>query len=84
MEASFLTRHPHIKDAINFLVFIILVFVGTVIVNSYIFRSFAVSGHSMDYTLADKDRLIVNRLPITAAQFANKTYMPNRGEIIVF
>lgn len=84
MEASFLTRHPRIKDAISLVVFIALVFVGTVIVNTYIFRSFAVSGHSMDYTLADRDRLIVNRLPITKAQLTNKTYMPNRGEIIVF
>jgi signal peptidase I len=84
MEASFLTRHPRVKDAINFLVFIILVFVGTILVNTYVFRSFAVSGHSMDYTLADQDRLIVNRIPITQAQLANKSYMPNRGEIIVF
>lgn len=84
MEASFLTRHPRVKDAINFIVFIILVFVGTILVNTYVFRSFAVSGHSMDYTLADQDRLIVNRIPITQAQLANKSYMPNRGEIIVF
>ena len=38
----------------------------------------------MDHTLADGDRLIVNRLPITAAQLSNKQYMPERGEIIVF
>lgn len=38
----------------------------------------------MDYTLADGERLIVNRLPITAAQFANKEYVPERGQIIVF
>lgn len=84
MEASFLTRHPRAKDAISLLIFISLVFIGTIIINTYIFRSFAVSGHSMDHTLADKDRLIVNRIPITQAQLANKTYMPKRGEIIVF
>ncbi len=84
MEAGFLTRHPHIKDILNFLIFIIIVFIGTVLINTFIFRSFSVSGHSMDYTLHDGERLIVNRLPITAAQLKNKSYTPNRGDIIVF
>ncbi len=38
----------------------------------------------MDNTLADGQRLIVNRLPLTAAQLANKEYYPERGQIIVF
>ena len=84
MEADFLTRHPRIRDALGFLFFALLVLIGTILINTFIFRSFAVSGHSMDYTLADGDRLIVNRLPLTGAQFANKTYTPDRGEIIVF
>lgn len=84
MEANFFTRHPQIKDIVNFFVFIVIVFLGTVLINTFIFRSFSVSGHSMDYTLHDGERLIVNRLPITASQFENKTYMPERGQIIVF
>ncbi len=84
MEASFLTRHPHIKDAINFLMFIIIVFIGTVLINTFVFRSFSVSGHSMDNTLSDGDRLIVNRLPLTVDQIKNKSYTPERGQIIVF
>lgn len=84
MEANFLTRHPQIKDILNFLVFLIVVFLGTVLINTFVFRSFSVSGHSMDYTLHDGERLIVNRLPLTAAQLENKTYTPDRGQIIVF
>lgn len=84
MEASFFDRHPRIKDAANFLVFITIVFIGTVLINSFVFRSFSVSGHSMDNTLHDGDRLIVNRLPLTAAQIKNKAYVPERGQIIVF
>ena len=84
MEANFLTRHPQLKDILNFFVFIVVVFLGTVLINTFVFRSFSVSGHSMDYTLHDGDRLIVNRLPLTAAQLENKTYMPDRGQIIVF
>lgn len=84
MEANFLTRHPQIKDILNFFVFIIVVFLGTVLINTFIFRSFSVSGHSMDYTLHDGERLIVNRLPLTGAQLTNNTYVPDRGQIIVF
>lgn len=84
MEASFLTRHPRIRDAMSFFGFILIVLVGTLLINTFVFRSFVVSGHSMDNTLHDADRLIVNRVPITIAQVQNKQYIPNRGEIIVF
>lgn len=84
MEADFFTRHPHIKDGLNLFVFIILVLIGTLIINTFIFRSFSVSGHSMDYTLSDGDRLIISRIPVSTAQLQNKTYLPERGQIIVF
>lgn len=84
MQPSYLTRHPHIKDALQFLGFIVIVFVGTILINTFVFRSFSVSGHSMDATLADGQRLIVNRIPSTIAQIQNKSYVPERGEIIVF
>jgi signal peptidase I len=38
----------------------------------------------METTLYTGDRLIVNRVPVTIAQLENKTYTPNRGQIIVF
>lgn len=84
MEASYLTRHPRIKDLLNFTGFVLLVLVGTLLINTYIFRSFSVSGHSMDNTLSDGDRLIVDRLAVTAALLKNKPYTPKRGQIIVF
>ena len=79
MEASYLERHPRLKDGLSFMMFIAIVFAGTILINTFIFRSFSVSGHSMDNTLSDGDRLIVNRLPITAAQIKNAPYMPDRG-----
>jgi len=84
MQSSYFDRHPRLKDAFNFILFIFLVFIGTLIINTFVFRSFSVLGHSMDPTLADGQRLIVNRLPITIAQLSNKEYFPERGEIIVF
>lgn len=38
----------------------------------------------METTLYTNDRLIVNRLPVTWSQLQNKTYVPERGQVIVF
>lgn len=84
MEANFFQRHPFIKDALNISVFIFAVLVGTLLINTFVFRSFSVVGPSMESTLYTNDRLIVNRLPVTWAQLQNKTYVPNRGQVIVF
>lgn len=84
MEASFLERHPFLKDAINITIFVLCVFIGTLLINTFVFRSFSVVGPSMERTLYTNDRLIVNRLPVTWSQLQNKPYIPERGQIIVF
>lgn len=38
----------------------------------------------MEKTMYTGDRLIVNRLPVTWAQLQNKSYVPERGQVIVF
>jgi signal peptidase I len=84
MEATFLQRHPLFKDSLNILIFIACVLVGTLLINTYVFRSFNVLGPSMEKTLFTGDRLIVDRLPVTWAQLQNKPYVPERGQVIVF
>jgi signal peptidase I len=84
MEASFLQRHPLLKDGLSILIFIACVLVGTLLINTYVFRSFNVLGPSMEPTLYTDDRLIVNRLPVTLSQLQNKPYVPERGQVIVF
>jgi len=84
MEASFFTRHPFAKDILGIIVFIICVVIGTVVINTFVFRSFNVVGPSMETTLYTGDRLIVNRLPVTWSQLQNKSYLPKRGQVIVF
>ncbi len=84
MEASFFTRHPIVKDALNIAIFVVCVVIGTILVNTFVFRSFNVVGPSMEPTLHTSDRLIVNRLPVTWAQLQNKAYVPSRGQVIVF
>lgn len=84
MEASFFTRHPFLKDALGLAVFIAAVFIGTTLINAFVFRSYHVVGPSMESTLYTGDRLIVDRLPVTWAHLLGKTYTPERGQIIVF
>lgn len=84
MEASFFDRHPGARDAFGFFMFAILVIIGTLFINAFIFRSFSVVGPSMESTMYTGDRLIVNRLPVTWSQIQNKSYIPSRGQPIVF
>lgn len=77
-------RHQFLKDVLGIIVFIVCVLVGTLLINTFVFRSFNVVGPSMETTLYTGDRLIVNRLPVTWAQLQNKPYIPDRGQIIVF
>lgn len=84
MEATFFDRHPQLRDGLGLIIFIVGVVIGTLLINSFVFRSFNVEGPSMETTMFTGDRLIVNRLPVTAAQLQNKRYTPERGEIIVF
>ncbi|MDO4712828.1 MAG: signal peptidase I [Candidatus Saccharibacteria bacterium] len=84
MDATFFDRHPKLKDSLGLILFVVGVVVGTIFINSFIFRSFTVQGPSMEPTMVTGDRLIVNRLPVTIAQLQNKPYLPERGQIIVF
>lgn len=84
MEASFFTRHPLAKDIISLGIFIVCVIIGTILINTYIFRSFNVEGASMESTMHTGDRLVINRTVVTWAQLQNKQYTPDRGQIIVF
>lgn len=84
MQLSFLQRHPFLKDVLGIAIFIVCVLIGTIVINTFIFRTFNVLGPSMEDTLHTGDRLIVDRLPVTWAQLQNKSYVPERGQIIVF
>jgi len=84
MEASYFTRHPFIKDVIGIIIFIAAIIIGTILINTFVFRSYRVVGPSMETTLYTGDRLIVDRLPITWAQLQGKSYLPERGAVIVF
>ena len=84
MEASYFTRHPFIKDVLSLAIFVACVAIGTILINTFIFRSFNVVGPSMESTMYTGDRLIVNRLPVTWSNIRGESYVPERGQVIVF
>lgn len=81
---AFFERHQLLKDIIGIIGFLLAVVIGAALINQLLFRSFSVSGPSMEPTLFTGDRLIVNRLPLTWAAIKNSPYLPERGHVIVF
>lgn len=51
---------------------------------TFIFRSYQVDGPSMESTLQNQDKLIIWKVPRTWARLTHHSYVPNRGDIIVF
>lgn len=84
MESLPVHRRSGLRDFWGIVFFLILVLVGTLLINTFVFRSFNVVGPSMQPTLHTGDRLIVNRLPVTWSMLKFEKYVPQRGEVIVF
>lgn len=83
-HATFLQRHPFVRDILSLVLFVGAVALGTFLLNTFIFRSYNVVGGSMENTLLGDDRMIVNRLVVSWAHFLGHEYVPERGQIIVF
>ena len=84
IKINVLEKHPLAKDILSLILFVIAVIIGTLGLNAYVFRSYNVVGISMENTLHQSDRVIVNRLPVTWEHFLGNEYIPSRGQIIVF
>lgn len=51
---------------------------------AYIIQPYVVDGQSMENTLQNGDRLLVDKLPRTIAGIDGHAYIPHRGDIIIF
>lgn len=83
-ELTVFERHPIFKDILSLVGFVIAIIIGTMAINAFLFRSYNVVGASMENTLQNTNRVIVNRLAVSIAHFQGKEYIPERGQIIVF
>ena len=84
MEPTFFQKHPLMKDLLSLAGFVIAVVLGTLFLNTFIYRSYNVVGGSMENTLHNDDRVIVNRAAVSWSHFIGQEYVPDRGQIIVF
>lgn len=51
---------------------------------AFVVQSYQVDGQSMEPTLQDNDRLIVNKWQRSWARISRSSYLPNRGDVIIF
>jgi signal peptidase I len=59
-------------------------FLIAILLNTFVIQSYQVDGQSMEPTLQNNDRLIVNKIPRTISRVDGHQYVPHRGDIIIF
>jgi signal peptidase I len=59
-------------------------FLIAILLNTFVIQSYQVDGQSMEPTLQNNDRLIVNKVPRTVSRIDGHQYIPKRGDIIIF
>ena len=84
MEPTFFQKHPLFKDILSLVLFVAAIVLCTIFLNTYIYRTYDVVGSSMENTLQNADRVVVNRAAVSWAHFTGQEYVPSRGQIIVF
>jgi signal peptidase I len=83
-------RMPWLRDIFGLGIFVVIIFVGAMLINAFVFRSFNVVGPSMEPTLEGgvggqpSDRVIVNIVPVTLSHIIGRDWVPTRGDIVVF
>lgn len=53
-------------------------------ITAFVIQSYQVDGASMETTLQDHDRLIVDKFPRTLSRITGHAYIPHRGDVIIF
>ena len=84
IEPRFFQKHPLVKDLLSLAAFVLVIVLGTMFLNTFIYRSYNVVGESMENTLHGDDRVVVNRAAVSWAHLMGQEYIPERGQVIVF
>lgn len=83
-EQEITKRRSGPREFLSFAGIILLALVFAFLIITYVFRSYAVDGPSMEPTLQNNDKLIIWKVPRTWARITGDQYVPDRGDIIVF
>lgn len=77
-------RQNSLGQIASILVIVAAAFLLAFLIKTFLFQPYIVDGQSMETTLQNSDRLIVNKIPRTVARIDGHAYVPHRGDIIVF
>lgn len=72
------------KELFSTLAVIIMAPIVALLLTAFVFQSYEVDGPSMETTLSDNDRLIVNKTGKTWSSIIGSDFTPERYEIIIF
>ncbi|HET7529315.1 MAG TPA: signal peptidase I [Candidatus Saccharimonadales bacterium] len=85
IEGASVTPVPsHAKNVLSTVWLFVGALIIAVLLNTFVIQSYQVDGQSMEKTLQDGDRLIVDKVPRTIARIDGHQYVPKRGDIIIF
>jgi len=73
-----------LKENLTTILILIAAPVLAIMITAFVFRTYQVDGPSMETTLQDNDRLIINKIPVSISKITNRDYIPERYDIIVF
>lgn len=76
-------RWHYVKPILSVVGFVLGVTVSAMAINTFVFQSYYVEGSSMTPTLHDHDRLIIDKVGHSIAGVQGKSFVPERGDIIV-
>lgn len=77
-------KRAGIKEVVSTVAVLLLAPIAAIIFTAFVFQFYRVDGPSMQDTLENNDRLIVYKLPKSLSEITHHTYLPARGDIIVF
>lgn len=77
-------KQSRLKSTLSTIGILLIAPAVAILLTAFVFQSYQVDGPSMQNTLQNNDRLIVWKLPRTWARITGHTYIPNRGDIIIF
>lgn len=71
-------------DLLSYAAVFVVALVLALLINAFIIQSYVVVGTSMTPTLQNGNRLIVDKMPVTWHKVFGGSYVPQRGNIVIF
>jgi len=76
--------HDGVKSVASTISIFLIAPIIALTLTKFVFQSYQVDGPSMETTLQNSDRLIVDKIPRTVSSITGRPYIPSRSDIIIF